>query len=184
MSVLSLNYSLFFYYIYKYFSIPIFVNDDDIYTDTLFFSYCIIVEYAYTLRVDEKSDVYSFGVVLLELLTGRRPVGDFEDGVVDIAQWCKRALTNGENENDIICIVDKRIGMVPKEEAKHLFFIAMLCVQENSVERPTMREVVQMLAEFSHQFPQSPSSSSPYQNLKNGEKEREDPSKSKLDLLV
>ncbi|CAK9321957.1 unnamed protein product [Citrullus colocynthis] len=133
------------------------------------------LKYAYTLRVDEKSDVYSFGVVLLELLTGRRPIGDFGDGVVDIAQWCKKALKDGENENDILCIVDKRVGMVPKEEAKHLFFIAMLCVQENSVERPTMREVVQMLAEFPHQSPncyQSSSSSSPCQKLKNGEKER------------
>jgi serine/threonine protein kinase len=32
-------------------------------------------EYAYTLKVDEKSDVYSFGVMLLELVTGRKPVG-------------------------------------------------------------------------------------------------------------
>lgn len=139
------------------------------------------------MKVDEKSDVYSFGVVLLELLTGRRPVGDFGDGVVDIAQWCKRALTDGENENDIICVVDKRVGMIPKEEAKHLFFIAMLCVQENSVERPTMREVVQMLAEFPHQSPtcfQSSSSSSPCQKLKTDEKEREHQSKSKPDHLV
>lgn len=147
----------------------------------------IAPEYAYTLKVDEKSDVYSFGVVLLELLTGRRPVGDFGDGVVDIAQWCKRALTDGENENDIICVVDKSVGMIPKEEAKHLFFIAMLCVQENSVERPTMREVVQMLAEFPHQSPtcfQSSSSSSPCQKLKTDEKERERQSKSKPDHLV
>ncbi|KAJ4898108.1 Leucine-rich repeat receptor-like serine/threonine-protein kinase BAM1 [Raphanus sativus] len=35
----------------------------------------ITQEYAYTLKVDEKSDVYSFGVVLLELVTGRKPVG-------------------------------------------------------------------------------------------------------------
>ncbi|KAG0455669.1 hypothetical protein HPP92_024961 [Vanilla planifolia] len=35
----------------------------------------IAPEYAYTLKVDEKSDVYSFGVVLLELVTGRKPVG-------------------------------------------------------------------------------------------------------------
>lgn len=131
--------------------------------------------------------MYSFGIVLLELLTGRRPVGDFGEGVVDIAQWCKRAIANGEKENDIICIVDKRVGIIPKEEAKHLFFIAMSCVQENSVERPTMREVVQMLAEFPHQSPncyQSSSSSSPIQNMKKGEKEKEDQLKSKPDLLV
>ncbi|KAJ6961078.1 hypothetical protein NC652_000079 [Populus alba x Populus x berolinensis] len=49
----------------------------------------IAPEYAYTLKVDEKSDVYSFGVVLLELITGRRPVGDFGEEGLDIVQWTK-----------------------------------------------------------------------------------------------
>lgn len=103
-------------------------------------------EYAYTLRVDEKSDVYSFGVVLLELLTGRRPVGEFGEGV-DIVQWSKK-MTNCRKQ-DAANIVDPRLAIsVPKDEAMHLFFVAMLCVQENSIERPTMREVVQMLSEF------------------------------------
>ncbi|KAL9448478.1 hypothetical protein AB3S75_015877 [Citrus x aurantiifolia] len=126
----------------------------------------IAPEYAYTLRVDEKSDVYSFGVVLLELLTGRRPVGDFGDGV-DIVQWSKRA-TNGRKE-EFLSILDPRLSMVPKEEAMHLLFVAMLCIQENSIERPRMREVVQMLSEFprhSSDFNQSSSSS-----LKNLEKD-------------
>lgn len=108
----------------------------------------IAPEYAYTLRVDEKSDVYSFGVVLLELITGRRPVGDFGEGV-DIVQWAKR-VTIGRPE-EIICVLDPRLSTtVPQEEAMHLFFVAMLCVQDNSIERPTMREVVQMLSEFPH----------------------------------
>lgn len=109
------------------------------------FSLFIITEYAYTLRVDEKSDVYSFGVVLLELITGRRPVGDFGDGV-DLVQWCKKA-TNGRKE-EVMNIIDLRLPVVPKEEAMHMLFIAFLCLQENSVVRPTMREVVQMLSEF------------------------------------
>ncbi|KAL6545711.1 hypothetical protein OROGR_009585 [Orobanche gracilis] len=110
----------------------------------------IAPEYAYTLRVDEKSDVYSFGVVLLELITGRRPVGEFGEGV-DIVQWT-RCSTNGRRE-EVTRIVDTRLTLVPRDEAMHLFFISMLCIQENSIERPTMREVVQMLSEF----PRSPS---------------------------
>ncbi|CAI9101553.1 OLC1v1038903C1 [Oldenlandia corymbosa var. corymbosa] len=107
----------------------------------------IAPEYAYTLRVDEKSDVYSYGVVLLELITGRRPVGEFGDGV-DIVQWAKQ-VTNCRRE-EVSKIVDPRLttSPIPKDEAMHLLFIAMLCIQENSVERPTMREVVQMLSEF------------------------------------
>ncbi|XVF45918.1 hypothetical protein PTKIN_Ptkin02bG0246700 [Pterospermum kingtungense] len=122
----------------------------------------IAPEYAYTLRVDEKSDVYSFGVVLLELITGRKPVGEFGEGV-DIVHWAKR-VTNCPRE-EVIHIVDPRLTTVPKDEVMHLLFIAMLCVQENSIERPTMREVVQMLSEFPRPSP-SPecriTSSSPF----------------------
>ncbi|XWS55318.1 hypothetical protein CRYUN_Cryun10bG0164700 [Craigia yunnanensis] len=135
----------------------------------------IAPEYAYTLRVDEKSDVYSFGVVLLELVTGRRPVGEFDEGV-DIVHWAKR-VTNCRRE-EVIRIVDPRLTTVPKDEAMHLLFIAMLCVQENSIERPTMREVVQMLSEFPRHSPQSYQSSSSsliHDQQKNLEKEKSYP---------
>jgi len=115
-----------------------------------------ISEYAYTLRVDEKSDVYSYGVVLLELITGRRPVGpDFGEGV-DIVQWAKRVTAGGRREA-VAGITDRRLAGAPADEVAHLFFVAMLCVQDNSVERPTMREVVQMLAD---EFPRHAASSS------------------------
>ncbi|KAJ0509105.1 putative protein kinase RLK-Pelle-LRR-XI-1 family [Helianthus annuus] len=117
----------------------------------------IAPEYAYTLRVDEKSDVYSFGVVLLELITGKRPVGGFGDGV-DIVQWTK-TLTRCRKE-EVSRVIDQRLVNVPQDEAMHLFFIAMLCIQENSVERPTMREVVQMLSEFPRDSSENKSSSS------------------------
>ena len=128
--------------------------------------------------MDEKSDVYSFGVVLLELLTGRRPVGDFGEGV-DLVQWCKEA-TNGRREG-VMNIVDVRLTEVPKEEAMHMLFIAMLCLQGNSVERPTMREVVQMLSEFPHH---SQNSSSSYPPIKDFEKLKACPPTFKQDLLV
>ncbi|QHN83202.1 Leucine-rich repeat receptor-like serine/threonine-protein kinase [Arachis hypogaea] len=57
----------------------------------------IAPEYAYTLKVDEKSDVYSFGVVLLELVTGRKPVGEFGDGV-DIVQWVRKMTDSTRKE--------------------------------------------------------------------------------------
>ncbi|XP_052205074.1 leucine-rich repeat receptor-like serine/threonine-protein kinase BAM1 [Diospyros lotus] len=105
----------------------------------------IAPEYAYTLKVDEKSDVYSFGVVLLELVTGRKPVGEFGEGV-DIVQWVKK-ITGGKKE-DVLKILDPRLSSVPIHEVMHVFYVAMLCVEEQAVERPTMREVVQMLTEL------------------------------------
>ncbi|KAL8553719.1 hypothetical protein ACS0TY_002130 [Phlomoides rotata] len=135
----------------------------------------IAPEYAYTLKVDEKSDVYSFGVVLLELITGRRPVGgEFGEGV-DIVQWTK-CSTNCRRE-EVTRILDPRLTVVPKDEAVHLFFVAMLCIQENSVERPTMREVVQMLSEFPRRSPEFQSSSS-------GHQKKSPDQKLKQDLLV
>ena len=127
-----------------------------------------IAEYAYTMRVDEKSDVYSFGVVLLELITGRRPVGDFGDGV-DIVQWAK--ITTNFHKEKANQIFDKKLSNVPREEAEHLFFVSMLCIQDNSIQRPTMREVVQMLSEFSRHIPsyQTLTSSVVCQKSENGE---------------
>eukprot|EP00252_Welwitschia_mirabilis_P017173 TRINITY_DN38096_c0_g1_i1.p1 TRINITY_DN38096_c0_g1~~TRINITY_DN38096_c0_g1_i1.p1 ORF type:complete len:152 (+),score=25.42 TRINITY_DN38096_c0_g1_i1:107-562(+) len=104
----------------------------------------IAPEYAYTLKVDEKTDVYSFGVVLLELITGRKPVGEFGDGV-DIVQWVIQ-MTEGSKEG-VVRILDERLSSVPLHEVMYVFCVAMACVGEHSVERPTMREVVQMLSE-------------------------------------
>lgn len=108
-------------------------------------------EYAYTLKVDEKSDVYSFGVVLLELVSGRKPVGEFGDGV-DIVQWVRKMTDS--NKEGVLKILDPRLPSVPLHEVMHVFYVAMLCVEEQAVERPTMREVVQILTEL----PKSPSS--------------------------
>ncbi|KAK4405016.1 Leucine-rich repeat receptor-like serine/threonine-protein kinase BAM1 [Sesamum angolense] len=143
----------------------------------------IAPEYAYTLRVDEKSDVYSFGVVLLELITGRRPVGgEFGEGV-DIVQWTK-CSTDCRRE-EVTRILDPRLAVVPKDEAMHLFFVAMLCIQENSVERPTMREVVQMLSEFPRRSPELQSSSSSSSSHQFQQQQKKSPDeKIRQDLLV
>ncbi|WVZ60717.1 hypothetical protein U9M48_010701 [Paspalum notatum var. saurae] len=105
----------------------------------------IAPEYAYTLKVDEKSDVYSFGVVLLELVTGRKPVGEFGDGV-DIVQWAK--MMTDSNKEQVMKILDPRLSTVPLHEVMHVFYVALLCTEEQSVQRPTMREVVQILSEL------------------------------------
>lgn len=101
--------------------------------------------------MDEKSDVYSFGVVLLELVTGRKPVGEFGDGV-DIVQWVRK-MTDSKKEG-VLSVLDPRLPSVPLHEAMHVFYVAMLCVEEQSIERPTMREVVQILSELPRPTPE------------------------------
>ncbi|KAE8656454.1 Leucine-rich repeat receptor-like kinase protein THICK TASSEL DWARF1 [Hibiscus syriacus] len=107
----------------------------------------IAPEYAYTLKVDEKSDVYSFGVVLLELIAGRKPVGEFGDGV-DIVRWVRKTISEHPQPSDpasVLAIVDPRLKEYPSAGVIHLFKVAMKCVEDQSSDRPTMREVVHML---------------------------------------
>lgn len=89
--------------------------------------------------------MYSFGVVLLELVSGRKPVGEFGDGV-DIVQWVRKMTDS--NKEGVLKILDPRLPSVPLHEVMHVFYVAMLCVEEQAVERPTMREVVQILTEL------------------------------------
>ena len=107
-------------------------------------------EYAYTLKVDEKSDVYSFGVVLLELITGRRPVGGFGDGV-DIVRWVRKMTSEIDHQSDasaaVLAVVDHRLSPAPLDKITNLYKVAMWCVEEKSSARPTMREVVHMLSD-------------------------------------
>lgn len=105
------------------------------------------IEYAYTLKVDEKSDVYSFGVVLLELIAGRKPVGEFGDGV-DIVRWVRKTTSELSQSSDaasVLAVVDPRLSGYPLTGVINLFKIAMMCVEDESSARPTMREVVHML---------------------------------------
>lgn len=116
------------------------------------------IEYAYTLKVDEKSDVYSFGVVLLELITGRKPVGEFGDGV-DIVRWVKKTISELAHPTDtasVLAVIDQRLNGYPITSVVNMFKIAMMCVEDESVERPTMREVVHMLTNPPQSAPAPP----------------------------
>ncbi|KAI4340795.1 hypothetical protein MLD38_025599 [Melastoma candidum] len=113
-------------------------------------------EYAYTLRVDEITDVYSLGEIILELMTGRLLVGEYGEGV-DLVQWT-RITTDGLQEN-IGCMLDLRLMHVAKDDAMHQYFVATMCVQDNSIERPSVKDVVQMLSGQNRRSPQSHTSS-------------------------
>ncbi|KAJ9542278.1 hypothetical protein OSB04_028784 [Centaurea solstitialis] len=104
-------------------------------------------KYAYTLKVDEKSDVYSFGVVLLELITGKKPVGEFGDGV-DIVRWVRETISEISQPSDaaaVLSVLDSRLNGYVLSSVVDMFKIAMMCVEDESTARPTMREVVHML---------------------------------------
>ncbi|GJV67589.1 receptor protein kinase CLAVATA1-like protein, partial [Tanacetum coccineum] len=69
-----------------------------------------MTKYAYTLKVDEKSDMYNFGVVLLELISGKKPVREFGDGV-DILRWVRETISEHcepSDEASMLAVLDMR----------------------------------------------------------------------------
>lgn len=100
-------------------------------------------EYYMTQQLSEKSDVYSFGVVLLELITAKQPI---EKGRY-IVREIRTAIDQYDQEYyGLKGLIDPTI----RDSAKLIGFrrfvqLAMECVEESAVDRPTMNDVVKEL---------------------------------------
>eukprot|EP00850_Spirogloea_muscicola_P023990 SM000417S15268 [mRNA] locus=s417:1138:4165:- [translate_table: standard] len=102
-------------------------------------------EYFLYGKVNNKTDVYSFGVVLLELLTGLSPIDVTRPkGQENLALWAKPLLPNGEVRN----IMDRRLnGDYTESQARRMMLTAAFCLNDDSLRRPKMSQVVRMLEE-------------------------------------
>nr|QNJ34483.1 CARD1-like protein 1 [Striga asiatica] len=96
-------------------------------------------EYYMTQELTEKSDVYSFGVLLFELLTSRSPIVNGKYIVREVKELMDKTknLYNLEPVLDPIVASNMAPGSVEK-----FVDLALRCVQELGVSRPTMNEVV------------------------------------------
>ena len=106
----------------------------------------ILVEYRYTLKVDEKIDIYSFGVVLLELLTGNYPLDPEFGESVDIVEWIRRKVRDNKSLEEAL---DPNVGNCKhvQEEMLLVLRLAFLCTAKLPKDRPSMRDVITMLRE-------------------------------------
>ncbi|CAI9101454.1 OLC1v1038784C1 [Oldenlandia corymbosa var. corymbosa] len=99
-------------------------------------------EYYMTNKLTEKSDVYSFGVLLLELITARPPIhkGKY------IVREVKQMMDKTENLYNLQDIIDPLIvsNAAPESLEKYVD-LALNCVEEEGIHRPTMSEVVKQL---------------------------------------
>ncbi|KAF3449093.1 hypothetical protein FNV43_RR09817 [Rhamnella rubrinervis] len=86
-------------------------------------------EYAMNGQFSTKSDVYSFGVLLLEIVW---------------TNWRQDSTMN---------IVDPTLRESSRSELMRCIHIALLCVQENPADRPTMNSIVVMLTSYSITLP-------------------------------
>ncbi|XP_019191135.1 PREDICTED: probable leucine-rich repeat receptor-like protein kinase At5g49770 [Ipomoea nil] len=96
-------------------------------------------EYYMTNQLTEKSDVYSFGVVLLELLTAKVPI---EKGKY-IVREVKQVMDRSKEMFNLHVVLDPAIrsSATPRSVEKYVD-LALRCVEESGVHRPTMSEVV------------------------------------------
>lgn len=102
-------------------------------------------EYFDTGKATVKGDVYSFGVVLLELLTGKKPSDEafLEEGT-RLVTWVKTVVHEKREEY----VLDKNLEEFPMDEINHVFNIALMCLEADPSNRPTMAQVVIMLEQI------------------------------------
>ena len=99
-------------------------------------------EYAFHGLFSIKSDVFSFGVLTLEILSGKR--NSHECG--NFINLLGHAWQLFEEESWVDLIDTALLPNGHSEEMMRCINIALLCVQENAVDRPTMLDVVAMLS--------------------------------------
>nr|XP_016499721.1 PREDICTED: putative receptor-like protein kinase At4g00960 isoform X2 [Nicotiana tabacum] len=109
-------------------------------------------EYAMHGQFSVKSDVFSFGVLVLEILSGQRNTR-FRNGesVEDLLSYAWTNWREGTSSNLIDPILRGSSGIV--RDITRCIHIALLCVQENAADRPTMAAVVLMLSSLSLSLP-------------------------------
>lgn len=88
------------------------------------------------------SDVYSFGVVLLELISGQKSIDNTRLDDHNLVAWVKSKL----NTHGLKSIVDPRLGdEYPEQIYQDIVRLAIDCASFNSKDRPSMKEVVNIL---------------------------------------
>ncbi|KAK1370528.1 putative leucine-rich repeat receptor-like protein kinase [Heracleum sosnowskyi] len=95
-------------------------------------------EYYMTQQLTEKSDVYSFGVVLLELLTARNPI---EKGMYIVREF-KLTMDTTKKLYNLQGIIDPVISGNELKGFERFVDLALSCVKESGVNRPSMSDVV------------------------------------------
>ncbi|CAH8385829.1 unnamed protein product [Eruca vesicaria subsp. sativa] len=108
-------------------------------------------EYAIHGQYSVKSDVYSFGVLVLELITGKKNSSFYEeDGLGDLVTYVWKLWV----ENSPLELVDEAMrGTFQTNEVIRCIHIALLCVQDDSSERPSMDNILVMMNSFTVTLP-------------------------------
>ncbi|CAN1783591.1 G-type lectin S-receptor-like serine/threonine-protein kinase At4g03230 [Linum perenne] len=108
-------------------------------------------EYALDGNFSIKSDVFSFGIVLLEILSGQRNTGFYKsNNVMSLLGHVWECW----KEEKVMEVMDQSLSETcVANEFLRCVNVALLCVQEDSNDRPTMASVVSMLGSETASLP-------------------------------
>ncbi|KAJ7949921.1 putative Receptor protein kinase [Quillaja saponaria] len=108
-------------------------------------------EYAMEGLFSVKSDVYSFGVLILEIISGRRGNSFYhEDRPLNLVGYAWELWRDGLGQE----LIDQRISSsCTNDQMLRCIHVALLCVEENADDRPTMSNIISMLTSESSSLP-------------------------------
>lgn len=113
-------------------------------------------EYAMLGQFSVKSDVFSFGVVVLEIITGQK--NNFRNG--ENREYLPSYVWKKWRDGSALDVIDPTLnnGGDSTHDMIRCIHIALLCVQENVADRPTMNSILLMLssASMAVQVPSEP----------------------------
>ncbi|KAL4606326.1 hypothetical protein ACB092_09G095000 [Castanea dentata] len=100
----------------------------------------IAPELARTGKVSTSSDVFAYGILLLEVATGRRPIGSSNFVLVDWVMECHQL-------GQILDALDPKLNSTYMvDEAELVLELGLLCSHHKPEARPTMRQVTRYLS--------------------------------------
>ncbi|CAM0885368.1 unnamed protein product [Alopecurus aequalis] len=110
----------------------------------------------FSSHLSVKLDVYSFGVLVLEIVSGRRSThllgdDDHEEESSKLLSYVWSRWSRGTPLEIMDPTLDSR--QVPKSEVLRCIHVALLCVQANAADRPTMLGILVMLHAEVSDFP-------------------------------
>ncbi|XP_044977391.1 leucine-rich repeat receptor-like serine/threonine-protein kinase At2g14510 [Hordeum vulgare subsp. vulgare] len=101
-------------------------------------------EYHASYQITVKTDVYSFGIVLLEIITGQPPLF-MDPQTIHLPNWVRQKIAMGSIHD----VVDKRLlDQYDASSLQSVVDLAMNCVENAAIDRPTMTVVASKLKEL------------------------------------
>ncbi|XP_008442432.2 putative serine/threonine-protein kinase isoform X1 [Cucumis melo] len=104
-------------------------------------------EYALLGQLTKKADVYSFGVLMLEVISGSSSSKTaFGEELSILVEWTWKLKQEGR----LVELIDPELIDYPNAEVMRFITVALFCTQAAANQRPSMKQVVEMLSKEVH----------------------------------